>query len=181
MPFKFTRTAGGLIILEYLSFVDPRGFFQELYKFSDFERHGLGLKFVQDNISLSRINVLRGLHYQLPPAAQGKLVFVLKGTIYDVAVDIRRSSDKFRSWYGYELSESNRKALYIPPGFAHGFVCLSETALVFYKCTAEYSREHERGIRWDDPGIAIDWPVASPILSEKDEGLPLLEDASLFP
>jgi dTDP-4-dehydrorhamnose 3,5-epimerase len=124
--------------------------------------------------------VLRGLHYQLQPHAQGKLVRVLEGRIWDVAVDISKKSPNFKNWVGVELSEENGLALYIPEGFAHGFVTLSETARVLYKTTAEYNKESERGIIWNDPELQIHWPVKEPVLSEKDKLYPTLEKADVF-
>lgn len=149
----------------------------ETYKYSEFANAGIKEYFAQDNYSNSKRHVLRGLHFQKNPMAQGKLVYCLKGRIFDVAVDIRRGSHAYSQWIGLELSEGNRFMMYIPPGFAHGFVVLSETAEVIYKCTEEYSRDNERGIIWNDNDIKVKWPVENPILSEKDKRLPLLKDA----
>jgi dTDP-4-dehydrorhamnose 3,5-epimerase len=135
---------------------------------------------VQDNHSSSVRGVLRGLHYQLPPFEQGKLVQVLEGRIWDVAVDIRPESQTLGKWYGIELSAQDHQMLYIPPGFAHGFVTLTERAQFFYKCTAEYRKESEAGIRWDDPSIGIAWPFTEVTVSERDRSLPLYSDAALF-
>jgi dTDP-4-dehydrorhamnose 3,5-epimerase len=182
MPFTFESCGiEGLVIVRPRIYPDGRGFFLESYKASEFERAGITLPFVQDNHSLSSRGVLRGLHYQLPPRAQGKLVRVLEGRVWDVAVDIRQSSPTFGMWFGVELIAEDQTMLYIPPGFAHGFVTLSDTAQFFYKCTAEYSKEHEAGIRWDDPTIAIRWPVSNVVVSERDRGLPLLSEARLPP
>ncbi|MBN2124210.1 MAG: dTDP-4-dehydrorhamnose 3,5-epimerase [Deltaproteobacteria bacterium] len=159
-------------------FEDDRGFFTELYHREKFDREGITVPFVQDNRSRSRRGVIRGLHYQVG-RPQGKLVWVLSGQIYDVAVDIRRASPRFGTWCAARLSGEGKKALYIPPDFAHGFCVLSEWAEVFYKCTEIYSPDRERGIRWDDPDLAIDWPVGDPILSDKDRNCPLLREAEL--
>jgi dTDP-4-dehydrorhamnose 3,5-epimerase len=156
-----------LILIEPQILQDERGFFLEKYKQSDFEEIGVPL-FKQDNYSSSKQGVIRGLHYQLPPYEQGKLVSVVKGKVWDVAVDIRKSSKFFGQWVGVELSEENNFSLYIPPGFAHGFSVLSEEVRFLYKCTSEYSQIHERGIRFDDPNLNIDWKVEEPIVSQKD-------------
>lgn len=175
MPFNFKRLAiPEVILVEPKVFPDGRGFFMESYKHSDFRSFGIGEHFVQDNHSMSSQGVLRGLHYQLNPNAQGKLVRCIRGAIFDVAVDIREGSPTFGRWVGVELSEENRYMLYIPPDFAHGFVVLSEMAEIIYKCTKEYSPENERGIIWNDPAIGIDWPVKEPILSGKDKSNPRL-------
>ncbi len=149
----------------------------ETYKYSDFVQHGIKENFVQDNYSRSSRGVLRGLHYQKDPHAQGKLVQCLRGKIFDVAVDMRKNSPTFRRWVSAELSEDNGFILYVPPGFAHGFIVINESADVIYKCTREYSPENDRGIIWNDPDLNILWPVKDPVLSEKDEKHPLLRDA----
>lgn len=164
-------------------FGDDRGAFFESFNHRWFgDATGLDVVFVQDNQSTSRHGVLRGLHYQLPPMAQGKLVRVVRGAILDVAVDVRRSSSSFSDWVAVELTAENRKQLWIPPGFAHGFVVLSDIADMLYKTTEYYSPEHDRGIRWDDPTIGIPWPDVGvgPILSPKDADAPLLGDAEVF-
>ena len=158
-------------------FGDDRGFFLELYKHTDFVQGGITEHLVQDNYSKSAKGVLRGLHYQKTPRAQGKLVMCLKGRIYDVAVDIRKGSPQYGKWVGAELSEENRLMLYVPPGFAHGFQVLSDTAEVMYKCTDEYSPADDRGIIWNDPDINISWPLKDPVLSGKDKLHPFLRDA----
>lgn len=168
-----------LILIQPKILRDERGFFLEKYKQSDFEEMGLPL-FKQDNYSSSKKGVIRGLHYQLPPCAQGKLVSVVKGKIWDVAVDIRKSSKTFGQWVGVELSEENNLSFYIPPGFAHGFSVLSEEAHLLYKCTAEYSASHERGLRFDDKDLNIDWKVSSPIISSKDMECPGIKDIETF-
>jgi len=178
MPFNFSRLEiPDVILIEPLSFEDERGVFMETYKYSDFARAGIKEHFLQDNYSRSARNVLRGLHYQKNPKAQGKLVRCLKGRIFDVAVDIRRGSPTYGHWVGLELSGDNNLMLYIPPTFAHGFVVLSDFAEVMYKCTEEYSPEDDRGIIWNDPDIGITWPVEKPILTEKDQRHPFLKDA----
>jgi dTDP-4-dehydrorhamnose 3,5-epimerase len=171
-----------VLILEPKVFGDDRGFFMECFKATEFARlTGCDAPMVQDNHSRSVHGVLRGLHYQLPPAAQGKLVRVTAGEIFDVAVDIRRGSPTFGRWVGVTLSADNKRQLWVPPGFAHGFSVTSATADVVYKVTAYYSPEHDRGIRWNDPAIGIDWPLdVPPLLSGKDEKAPLLRDAETF-
>jgi dTDP-4-dehydrorhamnose 3,5-epimerase len=180
MPFEFSTLAvPGPVLIRPQSFGDSRGFFLELYKHSDFVKNGIAEHFVQDNCSKSSKGVLRGLHYQKNPSSQGKLVFCLKGSIYDVAVDIRKGSPLFGKWVGVELSEENRLMLYVPEGFAHGFQVLSDTAEVMYKCTAEYAPALDRGIIWNDPDIAVSWPLTGPVLSSKDTAHPRLRDADI--
>jgi len=180
MPFHFRRLEiHDIILIEPDVFKDKRGFFMETYKHSDFVRIGIHEHFVQENYSKSQRGVLRGLHYQKNPNAQGKLVQCIKGDIFDVAVDIRRGSPTFGKWAGLKLSGKNRLILYIPPGFAHGFVVKSAFAEVLYKCTKEYSPEDERGIIWNDPDIDIHWRVKKPLLSGKDMSYPLLRDADI--
>ena len=186
MPFTFTPTTiPDVVLVEPAVFPDGRGSFLETYKRSDFERAGIRVDFVQDNHSISQAGVLRGLHYQLAPHAQGKLVRVTAGAVWDVAVDVRRSSPTFGRWVGCELSADDHRMLYIPPGFAHGFLVLADETHFVYKCSAEYDRSAEAGVRWDDPALGIDWPLAgmgagSEIVSEKDRVLPLLAEARLF-
>jgi dTDP-4-dehydrorhamnose 3,5-epimerase len=178
MPFNFKRLAiPEVILIEPKVFSDKRGFFAEIYKYSDFAGMGIKEYFVQDNYSKSSKTVLRGLHFQKNPNAQGKLVQCIKGKIFDVAVDIRKGSPAFGQWVSVELSEENNLILYVPSAFAHGFVVLSEVANVIYKCTREYSQEDDRGIIWNDPDLGIHWPVKNPILSEKDKNHSLLKDA----
>ena len=165
----------GLLIIEPNVFGDARGFFMELWNQMRYRDAGLDWNFVQDNVSLSRRGILRGLHFQ-NPAAQGKLVFVLQGEVFDVAVDIRRGSPTFGRWHGLNLSDENKRQFFIPPGFAHGFAVLSETALFAYKCTEFYNPQHELAVAWDDPEIGIRWPVENPQLSEKDASAPRLKD-----
>ncbi|MCS7312230.1 MAG: dTDP-4-dehydrorhamnose 3,5-epimerase [Acidobacteria bacterium] len=178
MPFRFRPLELlGLMLIETQVFEDPRGFFMELYKASEFSAFGLPSVFVQENYSHSVFRVLRGLHYQKRPKAQGKLVRVLRGEVFDVCVDIRRGSPTYGRWTGLVLSDRNRYALYVPPGFAHGFCVLSDEAGVIYKTTAEYDPTLEGGIRWNDPDLGIQWPISDPIVSEKDARLPYLRDA----
>ena len=177
MPSTFKRLEiDGLILVEPRSFHDERGFFLESFKESEFAAAGINERFVQDNHSLSVENVIRGLHYQREPRAQGKLVRVIKGRVWDVAVDIRPGSASYGKWLGVELSEENHLMLYIPPGFAHGFASLSDEVHLLYKCTREYDPALDAGIRWDDPDLAVKWPVKNPLLSPKDRILPLLKD-----
>jgi len=170
------------IVVQPNVFEDVRGLFFESFKQDRFAKSiGRDVRFVQDNHSRSRIGVLRGLHYQLDPFAQGKLVRVARGAVFDVAVDIRRSSSTFLDWIGVELSEDNFKQLWIPPGFAHGFLALTDPTDLLYKVTESHSPSHDRSIRWDDPDIGIKWPLdEKPILSEKDAEAPYLRDAEVF-
>lgn len=172
-----------VLILEPKVFGDARGFFFESFNQKAFnEATGLDVNFVQDNHSRSAKGVLRGLHYQLPPHAQGKLVRVVRGAVFDVAVDIRKSSPTFGRWVGVELSEDNHRQFWIPPGFAHGFLTLSESADFLYKTTDYYAPSHERCIAWDDPQIGIIWPpvIFKPILSKKDISGILLNASEVF-
>ncbi len=160
----------GLKVIESSVFGDERGFFIETYNYEDYCQAGLDMKFVQDNLSMSKKGVLRGLHFQ-HKYPQGKLVSVIKGEVFDVAVDIRKGSPTYGQWYGIILTEENKKQFYIPEGFAHGFLVLSEEAIFAYKCTEYYHPEDEGGIIWNDTDIGIEWPVESvsePTLSEKD-------------
>lgn len=168
-------TLPGVLIIEPKVFPDARGFFVETYNKDRYVASSIDVDFVQDNLSFSSKGVLRGLHYQ-NPHSQGKLVYVLQGEVWDVAVDIRQGSAHFGEWTAVTLSSENKKQFYVPPGFAHGFCVLSETALITYKCTDFYHPECDGGIRWDDPEIGIDWPVKEPLLSEKDRKQPLLKD-----
>ena len=166
-----------VLLLEPKVFGDARGFFMETYRASRYAELGIPAPLVQDNLSFSRRGILRGLHVQ-HPQAQGKLVQVLAGEVFDVAVDIRRGSPTFGRWVGEILSAENRRQLWIPPGFAHGFLVTSDSALFFYKNTDYYSPETEFSIRWDDPDLAIDWPLAGlePELSAKDAGAAMIRD-----
>lgn len=165
----------GVLIIEPQVFGDARGFFMETWHQDRYFQAGLHAEFVQDNISFSSYGVLRGLHFQ-NPEPQGKLVYVLQGEVFDVAVDIRIGSPTFGQWLGVTLSADNKRQIYVPGGFAHGFCVTSETALFAYKCTAFYSPRAEGGIVWDDPDIGITWPVTRPILAERDKAYPRLKD-----
>jgi dTDP-4-dehydrorhamnose 3,5-epimerase len=171
----------GLLIIEPRVFADERGYFFESFSQTKFDESGLISGFVQDNESKSHRGVIRGLHYQLAPYAQTKLIRVVRGTVYDVAVDLREGSPTFGQWYGLEVSASNKKQFYIPKGFAHGFSVLSEYAIFSYKCDAFYNPAAERGIRLDDPSLAIDWklPFDEAVISDKDLLLPCFADAEM--
>jgi dTDP-4-dehydrorhamnose 3,5-epimerase len=178
MPFEFARAEiPDIVVIQPRLFRDDRGFFMESYKRSDFAAHGIAETFVQSNHSRSPRGIVRGLHYQKHPKAQGKLVRTLVGEVFDVAVDLRRGSPTYGRWDGLVLSAENRKAIYVPPGFAHGFCVTSEAAEVLYMTTEEYSLSHEAGVIWNDPDLAIRWPVADPQLSERDRHWPRLRDA----
>ena len=177
MPFTFKRLEiPDVILIEPKSFSDDRGFFLESFKESEFISNGINKKLVQDNISHSTRGVLRGLHFQKNPKPQAKLVTVIKGKIFDVAVDIRKNSPTYGKWVSQILSEEEHNLLYVPEGFAHGFCVLSEEADVYYKVSNEYSSEHEDGIVWNDPNLNISWPLTDVIVSDKDKQLPLLEN-----
>jgi dTDP-4-dehydrorhamnose 3,5-epimerase len=163
-----------VLLIEPRVFKDHRGHFLEVYQAERYLEHGIPAGFVQDNFSYSQKRVLRGLHYQLG-RPQGKLVWVAQGRVFDVVVDIRKSSANFGKWLSLVLDAETYQQLYIPPGFAHGFCVISDWATVLYKCTDYYDPREERGIRWDDPALGIDWPVVEPILSPKDQAFPSLE------
>jgi len=169
----FETSLESVLLVEPVVFEDKRGFFVETYRRDRYRALGIPCDFVQDNLSCSVKGTLRGLHYQYPHP-QAKLVQVIQGTIFDVAVDIRRGSPQFGKWTGVELSGLNKRQLYIPEGFAHGFYVLSETALFTYKCGDFYAPECEGGVLWSDPTIGIRWPGGAPILSDKDSRYPLL-------
>ncbi|MFW6112381.1 MAG: dTDP-4-dehydrorhamnose 3,5-epimerase [Chloroflexota bacterium] len=178
MPFNFKNLEiPEVILVEPRVFGDERGFFMETYKAPDFEAAGIKADFPQDNHSRSTKGVLRGLHYQNPPYAQGKLVRAVRGEIFDVAVDIRKGSPTYGRWVSAVLSEENKNMLYVPEGFAHGFCTLSDIAEVMYKATNVYSPESEAGIIWNDDEVNIQWPVQEPVLSDKDQQWPRLRDA----
>ncbi|WP_053956738.1 dTDP-4-dehydrorhamnose 3,5-epimerase [Inediibacterium massiliense] len=181
--FKFIKTKmKGLYIIEQNCFNDARGYFMETYNEKAFKEEGLNIKFVQDNQSKSKKGVLRGLHFQ-KQYPQGKLVRTIQGKVFDVAVDLRKNSSTFKKWFGCVLSEENRKQMYIPKGFAHGFLVLSEKAVFNYKCTDFYYREDEGGYRWDDPTFNIIWPIErirKLLLSEKDRNYPLFYDDEFY-
>ncbi len=173
-----------LLLIEPRVFADERGFFMESWNQREFDRAvGAPVVFVQDNHSQSHRGVLRGLHYQLPPHGQGKLVRVTQGRVFDVAVDVRRASPRFGQWAGLELSAQNHRQLWIPPGFAHGFLVLSESADFAYKTTEYWVAQSDRSIRWDDADIAIDWPVpgADLIVGAKDRAAPAFAHAEVYP
>lgn len=170
----------GVFVLEPTVYKDERGFFMESYNEQTFRKLGFDIQFVQDNHSLSvKAGTIRGLHYQLHPKAQTKLVRVTRGAIYDVIVDIRKGSPTFGKWQAFILSADNKRQLLVPKGFAHGFCTLIENTEVQYKVDEYYSLEHDRGILWNDPALGIDWPVTNPVLSEKDANHPLLADAEM--
>ena len=171
----------GLLIIEPRVFADDRGYFFESYNESNFEKNGLVYRYVQDNESKSHHGVIRGLHYQLEPYAQTKLIRVIRGTVYDVAVDLRKGSPTFGKWYGLEVSATNKKQFYIPKGFAHGFSVLSEYAIFSYKCDNFYNPASERGIRYDDSSLGIDWRLTETeaVISERDKQLPFFADAEM--
>ena len=181
MPFEFKKTnIEDVVLIIPKVFEDNRGFFLEGYKKSDFINNGITDDFNQDNHSKSSLGVLRGLHYQTKPKLQAKIVRCIRGKIFDVAVDIRKNSKTFGKWTGAILSEENKNMLYIPEGFAHGFLTLTDTAELLYKASGEYSPQNDRGILWNDPQINIDWQKYGlnfePTLSEKDKKQPLLKD-----
>jgi len=182
MPFNFIPLEiKDVILVEPQMFEDPRGFFLEAFKLSEFETAGLNFAIAQSNHSKSTQKVLRGLHYQIRPKSQTKLIRCVSGKIFDVAVDIRKGSPTYGAWTGEYLCEENRRLLYIPEGFAHGFCVMSESAEIIYYCSEEYSPEHDRTILWNDPVIGIVWPIDDPILSEKDRNaLPLSEAENNF-
>ena len=165
----------GVLLLTPRRFHDSRGWFFESWHGERYAALGIGAPFVQDNVSVSQRGVLRGLHFQ-QPHSQGKLVSVLQGAVFDVAVDVRIRSPTFGQWIGVELSDADGRQLWVPPGFAHGFVVLSERATFAYKCTDYYTPSAERSVRWDDPALGIDWPEPSPVLSDKDATAPTLAE-----
>ena len=170
----------GVLLIEPKVYADTRGFFMETYNAAQFRAHGIDAAFVQDNQSRSVRGVLRGLHYQ-EPNPQGKLVRCTRGALFDVAVDIRAGSPQFGKWTSSELTEENRRMMWVPPGFAHGFCALSDIADLVYKCTAFYDAPSDRSILWNDPDIGIAWPIAKPALSPKDANAPRLKEAKVLP
>lgn len=180
MYFTPSPTLPEVIIVEPELFQDDRGYFLEMYHGKKFQEAGIKGNFVQDNRSRSRRGTIRGLHYQIG-RPQGKLIWALSGEVFDVAVDIRKGSSTFGEWFGMTLTGESKNGLYIPPNFAHGFCVLSEEAEFLYKCSDFYSPKDERCIRWNDPDLAIHWPVENPVISEKDANAPLLKDAELPP
>lgn len=178
MAFRFTPIdLPEVLLIQPPVFPDERGFFMETYKYSEFSRNGIAEQFVQTNHSHSARNTLRGLHYQKTPHAQGKLVRVVIGEVFDVVVDIRKGSPRYGQWAGSQLSASNNNILYIPPGFAHGAWVLSEQASLLYMVTQEYAPECEAGVIWNDPALAITWPAGEPVLSARDRNWPPLRAA----
>jgi dTDP-4-dehydrorhamnose 3,5-epimerase len=165
----------GILIIEPDVFGDHRGFFVESWNAQRYRGAGIDSAFVQDNFSFSQRGTLRGLHFQ-NPLPQGKLVSVWQGEVFDVAVDIRRASRTFGQWHGVTLTAENKRQFWVPPGFAHGFAVISDTALFHYKCTETYSPQNELGFRWDDPDVGIKWPIATPTLSQRDAKAPFLKD-----
>ncbi len=180
MAFEFKKLSiPEVVLIQPKVLKDERGFFMESYKYSEFKANGIETVFIQDNHSKSVKNVLRGLHFQTNPKAQAKLIRCTKGKVLDIAVDLRKTSKTYKKWVSEILSEENKAMLYIPKGFAHGFLTLSEEAELLYKTDEEYSPEHDGGIFWNDPDIGITWNIAEPIISEKDKKLPLLKDLDL--
>ena len=178
MSFRFTPLElPGLLLIEETRRGDARGFFAETFRDSAFRDAGIPGPFVQDNHARSSRGVLRGLHYQLPPKAQGKLIRIVSGEVFDVAVDLRRGSPGYGKWAGVRLSGDVGKMLWIPPGFAHGYVVLSDSADFTYKVTAEFDPALDRGVLWNDPAIGIEWPDAQPLLSDRDRAQPTLAAA----
>ena len=171
MPFSFIKlNIPDVILVEPASYIDPRGYFLEVFKSSSFNENGIGLRFSQDNLSFSKKGTVRGLHFQKHPYEQGKLVYAITGSIFDVAVDLRIDSGTFGKYISVNLSEENHRSVWIPPGFGHGFMAL-EDSHVMYKVTNEYNKEHDSGIVWNDPDIGIEWPDARSIISDKDRKL----------
>ena len=178
MSFKFSKMRiPDVVLIEPRIFFDSRGFFGEILKTSEFQANGVSMTLSQVNHSRSQKDVLRGMHYQLNPQAQAKIISVIQGEIFDVAVDIRRQSPTFGQWVSENLSSSNKRMLFIPEGFAHGFCVLSDAAEIIYYCSREYAPQQERTILWNDPTINISWPVKEPLLSHKDSGGVLLSAA----
>jgi dTDP-4-dehydrorhamnose 3,5-epimerase len=179
VPFEFSAFSEmpEVLLIKPKEFVDERGWFAETYRKSDFMKHGIPFEFPQDNHSCSNVRgILRGLHFQKEPAAQGKLVRCLQGEVFDVAVDIRKGSPRYGRWITTNLSARSRHALWVPVGFAHGFLTLTDTTEIAYKVTCEFSALHDRSIRWNDPTIGIKWPITNPILSTKDQNAPFLSE-----
>lgn len=176
MRFTFEPLAiPDVVLVRPTRYADERGFFQESYRESAFVDAGIRAPFVQDNLARSTRGVLRGLHYQIPPAAQGKLVSVVSGSVFDVAVDLRVGAASYGRWVGVTLDADAGAQLWVPPGFAHGYLVLSEVADVAYKVTAEYRPDLDRGVLWNDPSIGVEWPVDAPVVSAKDQRQPTLD------
>lgn len=178
MPLRFEPLViADVVLITPQLFRDERGAFAEVFKHSEFEAAGVSATWRQINYSVSQKNVLRGMHYQLQPHAQGKLVSVAKGRIFDAVIDIRKSSPSFGTWTSVELDAETKQMVWVPPGFAHGFCALADDTEVMYAVTAEYAPASERGIIWNDPAVGIEWPIEKPILSNKDAKYPLLNEA----
>ncbi len=179
MAFRFMRLSiPDVVCIEPDRYQDDRGSFFELYKHPEFEEFGLHIPFVQFNLSSSRRDVIRGLHYQLNPAAQAKLVMVMSGTIFDVIVDIRKNSPWYGQWVGVEMTSAKKSMVYVPEGFAHGFCAVTDTAEALYCCSQVYMPRYEAGVAWNDPDLAVTWPSVRPVLSDKDRRHPCLKDAA---
>ncbi len=179
MPFNIRTTEiNEVLVITPRSFSDERGYFKETFKESSFKEYGIDHEFKQDNESFSKKGVLRGLHYQLEPMAQGKLVRVIQGAVFDVALDMRKDSKTFGKWVSEILTANNQEIFWIPPGFAHGFLALEDSILV-YKATNEYSKDHERGIIWNDEELRISWPIKMPQLIERDLQFPQFKEAEM--
>lgn len=177
MPFRFQRLEiPDVVLIEPQFFPDKRGFFMETYKYTDYAANGIQDSFVQENHSRSSRRILRGLHYQKRPKAQGKLVRIVAGEVFDVAVDIRKGSPTYGKWVGVVISAENKWILYVPPGCAHGFCVLSEEAEMVYKVTEEYAPKYDAGILWNDSDLAIEWPLNQPILSPGDRSWPTFRE-----
>lgn len=175
--FRRFESLPEVVLIEARAFADDRGWFGETYKKSEFAAQGIAFDFVQDNHSYSKSRgTLRGLHFQKEPAAQGKLIRCVAGEIFDVAVDIRIGSPTFAKWVSARISSDNHAAMWVPPGFAHGILTMTDNSEIIYKLTFEYSHNHERSLRWNDPAIGISWPLSNPILSKKDADAPLLNE-----
>lgn len=176
MPFRFIKlNIPDVILVEPTSYIDSRGYFMEIYKSSSFNENGVDFRFFQDNLSFSKKGTIRGLHFQKHPYEQGKLVSVISGSIFDVAVDLRIDSETFGKYISVYLSEENHRSLWIPPGFGHGFMALKDSH-VMYKVTNEYNKDYDSGILWEDLDIGIEWPDISPIISDKDRKLMTFKD-----
>lgn len=181
MTFRKIKTElDGVYIIESSVYKDDRGFFTESYVAGDFKEIEIPYEYVQDNLSFSKKGVLRGMHYQLKPYPQDKYVFVVKGKILDVVVDIRKNSSTYKKYIKIELSNSTGKSLFVPQGYAHGFLALEDTHL-YYKVTNPFFKDLDRSIRWNDPDIGIDWGIENPIISDKDKNAPFIKDAEVFP
>ena len=175
MAFSYSHdNMSGLILIEHDTFQDNRGYYKKIFDHADFCKEGIKEYFVEEEMVISAMNVLRGLYFRLPPEAQAKIVMVHQGSILDVVVDLRKESPNYRQWSAIEMTGRDHRSLYIPKGFAHGFLALENDTCVFCRHSARRSEEHERGIRWNDPAVGIVWPIASPRLSNRDANIPFL-------